>query len=1455
MKKLYFTLVLGFTLFIAHAQDAPFITTWEVGYANGLDITIPTVYMYDYNYTVDFGDGTIENNVPGNITHTYVTPGIYTVTISGVFPSFSSYYYEDAPKLKTIEQWGDNQWLTMMGAFSGCSNLTINATDVPDLSLVNNMNSMFAGATSFNQNINNWDISNVTDISLMFQGATSFNQPLDNWNTSNVTTMSNMFDGATSFNQNINSWDTSHITTMVAIFQFAKAFNQPLNSWDVSNVTSMGFLFNAATSFNQDISNWNVANVTDMSIMFAGATSFNQNINNWNVANVTNMESMFAGATSFNQNINNWDVANVTNMERMFLRATSFNQSLNNWDVSNITNMSAMFSNSSYNQPLNNWDISSVTNMTAMFSNAESFDQDLSSWNFNSNVSLNDFLDYSGMSKENYDLLLASFYEQGLQNITLSAASLLYCNDAIHAGLINSGWNIDGDAYLVNCNTFIPPGAFVTTWKIEQSNLEFVLPINNSYLGEYNYTIDFGDGTLVSNVTDYLPHTYAIPGVYIVSVTGSFPRIYNSGSNGAERLRSIEQWGDIQWTSMQGAFEDCVNMVMNATDVPDLSLVTNMSYMFSKAKKFNGNINNWDVSNVTNISFLFRDAYLFNQPLDNWDVSNVNNINGAFFGAKAFNQNINSWNISNVTSLNYTFYATNSFNQPLDQWDVSNVTNMNRAFYAAKRFNQNINNWDVSNVTDMRYMFCNAIDFNQPLNNWDVSNVTDMSYMFAGHGESGSGNNSFNQDINSWNVANVTDMSYMFASTQYFNQPLNDWDVSNVTDMSAMFLEVSAFNQPLNNWNVSNVSTMERMFSGGIGDIDFNPFNQDINSWDVSNVTNMSLMFNKTSHFNKPLDSWNVSQVTNMERMFRNAISFNQPLNNWDVSAVTSMKDMFHKAYYFNKPLNNWDISNTGNLGNMFGKALSFNQDLSDWTFKSNVTFTSNNDSTRGFVESSGLDVTNYDFLLQRCAELGLHNKSWRANDMFYCNESTHSYLINNLNWTIYGDSMYEYCNTLSGAILYDEDNNGCDTNDLPVTGFMIEVNNGMNNYTTFASNGSYLIGTSDPNLTVSIINLPEYFTATPASETVNFNSGDDAIVDFCISNTSTVEDLNITLLPLTDARPGFDAEYEVVVANMGTQTVTNANVTFSFDSTVQNYISATLTPTATTAGNVSFSITNLAPLSSETFTVTMNTFTPPTVNGGDILNFTAAVTPVANDMTPEDNTFSFSQTVVNSFDPNDKEVLQGSQITIDEADKYLDYIIRFQNTGTASAINVRILDTLDAKLDWDTFMPVSASHDYHIEITNGNKVEFLFDGINLPDETSNEPGSHGFVAFKIKPKSNVQIGDIIYGDARIYFDYNLPIVTNTVSTEIMAPLATQAFTPLEDKVRMYPNPANDNLNINLANGITLSSVTIYNIQGQAIAAFTGEQTNVNISKLTSGIYLVKIATNEGVVNRQLIKK
>ena len=237
-----------------------------------------------------------------------------------------------------------------------------------NVSLVEDMKTLFRLKTNFNQPLDQWDTSNVVDMSYMFHWAENFNNPINNWDTSKVTDMRIMFAGASSFNQPLNNWDTSSVLNMNSMFDGASSFNQPLNDWDTSSVLDMSSMFTEASSFNQPLNDWDTSNVIDMYRMFDGANQFNQPLSNWNIQNVTTLSQMFSGASSFNQNINNWDTSKVTNMWGVFQLAVSFNQPLDGWDTSNVTSMNWMFANAlSFNQDISNWDITSLMESPYMF--------------------------------------------------------------------------------------------------------------------------------------------------------------------------------------------------------------------------------------------------------------------------------------------------------------------------------------------------------------------------------------------------------------------------------------------------------------------------------------------------------------------------------------------------------------------------------------------------------------------------------------------------------------------------------------------------------------------------------------------------------------------------------------------------------------------------------------------------------------------------------------------------------------------------------------------------------------------------------------------------------------------------------------------------------------------------------------------------------------------------------
>ncbi len=798
--------------------NRPFITTWKTdnpGSSEDNQITIPTFPGETYNYSVDWGDGSSSIGVTGDITHTYEIPGTYQVSIVGDFPRIYFNHIGEEPierdygKILTIDQWGDIKWKSMDGAFDGCVNLDLQASDVPDFSMVKSLQRMFDECSSLigNSVIGEWDLSGIENLDAMFRNALLFNQNIGPWNVSNVMFFGRLFDGAS-------------------------AFNQDIGSWDVSKSEGFNATFYGASSFNQDLSGWTFPNAMDLGLMFAHATSFNQNIGNWNVSSVRNMNAVFSNATSFNQDISNWDVSSVVDMDGMFYYASSFNQDISGWDVSK------------------------VVYMPGVFQNASAFDQNLSNWNISEVKSMNNMFEGVTLSIANYDDILNGWSKlEVLQNgVVFDGGNSQYClGKAARQKLIDDfGWTITDGGKAEDCEVERP---FVTTWKTdnpgESEDNQITIP---TFPGEtYNYTVDWGDGTSNSEVTGDITHTYETPGTYQVSISGDFPRIYFDNDfpqpGDSEKILLVNRWGDISWKSMERAFKFCKNLDLVAIDTPDLSNATSLAFMFNNCESLTGNsaMNEWDVGTIQDMSKMFSGATVFNQNIGNWNTENVTNTFSMFSYATSFNQPIGNWNTSNLENMSNMFFRAVSFNQPIGNWDTSNVTVIRSMFNEAIAFNQDIGTWNTSKVTEMVGVFANNSGFNGDISTWDVSNVTDMTSMFYNA-------IAFDQPLDNWDVSNVVDMSSLFFGASAFNGDISNWNVTSAEEMDFMFTDAVSFNQDIGNWDVSNVENMFVMFSGA------SSFDQDLSNWNVANVTDMNNMFNgvslSTENYDAILQEW-----------------------------------------------------------------------------------------------------------------------------------------------------------------------------------------------------------------------------------------------------------------------------------------------------------------------------------------------------------------------------------------------------------------------------------------------------------------------------------------------------------------------------------------------------------------------------------------------------------------------
>lgn len=371
--------------------------------------------------------------------------------------------------------------------------------------------------------------------------------------------------------------------------------------------------------------------------------------------------------------------------------------------------------------------------------------------------------------------------------------------------------------------------AFVTTWTTINSNTSISFEATTT--GSVAYVWETlppaaaasGSGTFTgTNVTiSGLP---ANKSILLTMQPDNLKQIKTIQNFYFYRLDNINQWGSVNWESMENAFKDNVGLQISATDIPNLSNVTSMANMFEGCTLFNTafNINFWDISTVTNLSGTFKGCENFNQALSLWNTGNVTNMSSLFENANSFNQNIGNWNTANVTNMSKMFKQARNFDRNIGSWNTSNVTDMSQMFSYqsfgdfAMTFNKNIGGWDTSNVTNMSGMFRGAEFFDRNIGNWNTSNVTDMSEMFQDA-------ISFNQNVGNWITSNVTNMSGMFSNLDFNGIPENylfnnggsssieNWDTSNVVNMSAMFSRAENFNHNLGNWSLANAEDLTEM--------------------------------------------------------------------------------------------------------------------------------------------------------------------------------------------------------------------------------------------------------------------------------------------------------------------------------------------------------------------------------------------------------------------------------------------------------------------------------------------------------------------------------------------------------------------------------------------------------------------------------------------------------------------
>jgi hypothetical protein len=315
-------------------------------------------------------------------------------------------------------------------------------------------------------------------------------------------------------------------------------------------------------------------------------------------------------------------------------------------------------------------------------------------------------------------------------------------------------------------------------------------------------------------------------------------------------------------------------------------------------------------------------------------------------------------------------------------------------------------------------------------------------------------------------------------------------------------------------------------------------------------------------------------------------------------------------------------------------------------------------------------------------------------------------------------------------------------------------------------------------------------FTSVPTSYQIITDTAFQIFdsIDFALCPDTLFYDLEVSLTGYTLPRPGFNNSYQICIQNTGTFTV-GANIAFDFSNVASSDYVTILNADAFGVINgttVTWSIPNIPIFTRYCMDVeiVLDASTPL----GTILYPHVSATPIESvteiDLT--NNEVAFEQRVVGSVDPNDKMV-NTDRIDFTTSHHSLEYIIRFQNTGTSSATFIEVIDTLDAALDIRSFEMLQSSHSYLLSFPDSNVIQWHFDKIFLPDSTSNEQGSHGFVKFNINTFNGLEANRNIENKAAIYFDHNLPVITNVASTTIIGPCYDAFYFYRQSQIDSFP--------------------------------------------------------------------
>lgn len=474
-----------------------------------------------------------------------------------------------------------------------------------------------------------------------------------------------------------------------------------------------------------------------------------------------------------------------------------------------------------------------------------------------------------------------------------------------------------------------------------------------------------------------------------------------------------------------------------------------------------------------------------------------------------------------------------------------------------------------------------------------------------------------------------------------------------------------------------------------------------------------------------------------------------------------------------------------------------------------------------------------------------------------------------------YGGPVSNICSygNVTGKVYVDY-NNDCTFNgsDVPLLSIPVSANIALNSPSSNATtSGAYSNTLGDYDMTVQQSWMTAYSVSTPlyyqfifppsvcSPILYNFNSLPQSSVDFSLQ-CSSIMDVRCGVFSSGVVRPGLPFSLSPYVNNTGCNAASGLlKLVINSNSLYDAGLSSN--PANSIAGDtLIWNYSDLSNLSNGSYWNSFfgGVYLTPTnnVNIGDTLCFEVISNIPVGDVDPSNNTSYLCLPVVNSFDPNYKEVSPkgvGVEGFIPLSTSELTYTIHFQNTGNAYAYNISIIDTLGPGIDTSNIEILGATHPMMPEWLGLNIVKFNFYNIMLPDSGSNEPLSHGAVSFKIKLHSSMAAGTYINNNAYIFFDSNPEIVTNIATVTLAEPDGINDYFALNNNIKVYPNPFSDKTTfiIQAGNLNDKYSFELKDILGKTVRSINeinDQQFSISRNNLETGVYFYKIYSAETII-------